>query len=190
MRSIAIMLASSAILALGACDKGGEAIDNGGGAQTAQDVATEMKKISLQPGEWETTSEIVDVTMENAPQGMPPGMMDTMKGRKTTVKTCLTPEQAEKPNADFLTAQKGSNCTYSGFEMAGGTIKGNVSCTGGQGGNATVAMTGIYTPASYTMTMDVTSAGMGGPQAQDMKMHMKMKTSSKRVGECPSSTTP
>ena len=59
-----------------------------------------------------------------------------------------------------------------------------------QGGNATVAMKGIYTPASYTMTMDVTSAGMGGPQAQDMKMHMKMKTSSKRVGECPASTTP
>ena len=144
----------------------------------------------VRPGQWESSVELESIEVPGMPADAVAQMKKTMARVATGHKSCLTPEQAETPNADFLTAQKGSNWTYSGFEMAGGTIKGNVSCTGGQGGNATVAMKGIYTPASYTMTMDVTSAGMGGPQAQDMKMHMKMKTSSKRVGECPSSPTP
>ena len=61
MRTIAIMLAGSALLALGACDKGEDKAQSGAGeAQSAQEIAAQVKKVSLQPGEWETTSEIVD----------------------------------------------------------------------------------------------------------------------------------
>jgi len=186
MRIVAIMLAGSAVLALGACGKGEDKAGNGAGeAQTAQDVAAQVKKVSLQPGEWETTSEIVEAKIENAPEGMPAGMMDAMKGRKTSVKSCITPEQAENPGADFLAAQKDGRCTYSGFEMAGGAIKGTVTCAGQEGGAATMKMAGIYTPTSYTTTVDMVSTGMGGPQAKDMAMHMTTKVSGKHVGACP-----
>ncbi len=172
---------------LSSCGKSGEEGAGGGSAanQSVEDVASEMEKISLQPGEWETTQEVVDITIEGAPEGMPQGMMDAMKGRKTTVRNCITPEQAEKPSADFLTAQKDSKCTYSGFEMAGGTLRGTVSCPGGEGGSANVTMEGKYTPTSYAMNMEMRSQGMGGAKMPGMTMHMKMRSAGKRIGECP-----
>lgn len=172
-----------ALAALSGCDKskdqGGEASANMSAAQ----VAGEMKKISLQPGEWEMVQEITDVTIEGAPKEMPADMMRSMIGRKTTIKDCVTPEEAANPSADFLAAQKDSKCTYSGFEMAGGVIKGSVSCPAGEGGAMTASMQGIYQPTSYAMTMESKMAGMAGPQGP-MSMHMKMKTTGKRIGEC------
>lgn len=44
----------------------------------------------ITPGKWVTTVEIVDVKMP----GAPPGVAAAMKGRPTTVSTCITPEQA------------------------------------------------------------------------------------------------
>ena len=189
MRIVPMVLAGSAMLVLAACDKGSKE----GGADAARnqsvgEVASEMKKISLRPGEWETTQEVVDVKIEGAPEGMPKGAMDAMKGRKTTVKSCITPEQAANPSADFLTAQKDSKCTYSGFEMAGGAIKGAVSCPSPDGkGKADITIAGSYGAETYQMTMEMQAAGMGGPQTTAMTMHMKMRTSGKRVGECPAS---
>lgn len=190
MRTIAIMLAGSALFALGACGKSEDKADSGGETQSAQEIAAQVKKVSLQPGEWETTSEIIDARMENAPEGMPAGMMNSMKGRKTTVRNCITPEQAENPGADFLAAQKDGRCTYSGFEMSGGTIRGTVTCAGDGSGTATMKMEGVYTPTSYTTTVDMQSAGMAGAQAKDMTMHMTTKVSGKRIGECPAPAKP
>lgn len=190
MKLFPMMLAGSAVLALVACDKAQEqgAGERGAGAgagnQSTEEVATEMKKIALQPGEWETTQEIVDIAVDGAPEGMPAGMFEAMKGRKTTLKTCITPEQAEKPDADFLTAQKDSKCTYSGFRMSGGTMKGTVTCPGAEGGSANVTMDGSYTPDSYAMNMEMQSEGMGGARMPGMTMHMKMRTTGRRIGEC------
>lgn len=188
MKKFAILISGTALLVLGACGTGGEKTGDAAGSgeeQSAEQVVSEMKKVSLQPGEWETSSEIVDVRIEGAPQGMPPGAMDAMKGRKTVNKSCITPEQAANPSADFLTAQKDSKCSYSGFEMAGGTVKGTVSCPGGDDGKAVITMDGNYTPTSYAMNMEMNGSGMGG--AGGMTMHMKMKTTGRRIGECPAS---
>ena len=193
MKLFPMMLAGSALLALAACGKGSEqgtASDAAAPAdnQSAEEVASEMKKIALRPGLWETTQQVVDVQLDGAPQGMPAGMLDAMKGRTTTVKTCITPEQAAKPSADFLTAQKDNKCTYSGFEMSGGTMKGQVTCPGAEGGTAHVTMAGNYTPDSYAMNMEMQSEGMGGANMPGMMMHMKMRTTGKRLGECPADT--
>ena len=176
------VLAGSALMVLAACDKGPDKTQN----QSVEEVAKEMKKITMQPGEWETTQEVVDVKIEGAPNDMPAGMMEAMKGRKTTVKTCITPEQAANPTADFLTAQKDSKCSYSGFEMSGGTIKGVVSCPSPDGkGKAEVILNGTYSAQNYEMTMEMQAAGMGGPNESNMTMHMKMRSNGKRIGECP-----
>lgn len=192
MRNVLMLSAGAMMLTLAACDKGAEPAADGNsgpaaGANTSQSVeqvAAEMKKISLQPGEWETSFEILDVKMEGGPQGMPERMVDAMKAKRPPIKTCITPEQAAKPDADFLTAQKDSKCSYSGFHMAGGAIEGTVTCPSGQGGESKVAMQGIYTPTTYTVTMEMDAAGMNSPSGGAMTMHMKAKTTGKRVGEC------
>ncbi len=180
MKLFPIMLAGTAAMLLAGCNEGpGEARN-----QTAQEVASEMKKISMKPGEWETTQEVIDVKIEGAPEGMPTGIMEAMKGRKNTVKTCITPEQAANPSADFLTSQKDSKCTYSGFEMNDGKIKGAVSCPSPEGGKADIALDGNYSSEGYQMNMEMKTAGMGGDGSSNMTMHMKMRTTGKRVGEC------
>ncbi|MGE4429834.1 MAG: DUF3617 domain-containing protein [Sphingobium sp.] len=186
MKLFPMMLVGSAVMMLAACDKGPGA----GPSQSAEEVASEMKKVTIRPGEWETTQEVVDVKIQGAPEGMPGGMMDAMKGRKTTTKTCITPEQAANPSADFLTAQKDSKCTYSGFEMAGGTVKGAISCPAPDGkGKADITIDGSYSADSYQMAMEMQTAGMGGGQGEGMIMHMKMKTTGKRTsGECSAET--
>lgn len=186
MRAVSIILSGAALLALSACGKSDDKAASGN--QSAQEVASELKKVSLEPGEWETTQEIVDVSMEGAPKDMPSGMIDAMKGQKNVVKTCITPEQAEKPDADFLTAQKDNKCTYSGFEMSGGTVKGSITCPAEGGGTMNASIEGIYTANSYATNMEMVAAGLGGmPGAAPggMSMHMKMKVTGKRIGECP-----
>lgn len=191
IRLLAGMASVAALLALSACGKSDEEAADSTiagtpvGEQSAEDVASQMKKVSLKPGQWETTQEITEIKVEGAPEGVPPEMFQAMKGRITKSKSCITPEQAENPSADFLTARKDSKCTFSGFEMAGGSMRGTVSCPGEQGGTANISMNGSYTPDSYDMTMNMNAAGIAGAAAGDMKMQMTIKTNGKFIGECP-----
>lgn len=195
MKAVAMMVAGTMLLGLAACDKG-DGNKGSGKPQSAQDVAAEMKKITIRPGEWETTQEVIDVKVEGAPQGMPTGMFEAMKGRKVSARNCITPEQVNKPSADFLAAQKDSKCTYSGFAMSGGKISGEISCPAGDGGGAThVTTSGSYTPESYEMTGVMQSNGMGAgsgmPGMDKMTMRMTVKTVGKRIGACtPEAGTP
>lgn len=182
MKRATILVGAAMLLTLGACSKGNEKDEGHGGPQSAQEVAEEMGEVKIQPGQWQTTQETTDVKIENAPEGMPAGMMDAMKGRKTTVTYCITPEQAEKPGGDFLSGQKDAGCTYSDFSMSGGKISGTMNCTGGQGqGKMVLKMSGSYSPTSYDTSVDMESEGMG----DGMKMRISSRTSGKRIGDCP-----
>src|SRR3546814_9791819 len=57
-------------------------------------------------------------------------MLDNMKSsmRRTALRYCITPEEAARPNPDFLAAQKESHCTYKKMAMDGGTINAEVVC--------------------------------------------------------------
>ena len=52
----------------------------------------------------------------------------------------------------------------------------------GQGGGATIAMKGYYTPESFRLAMNMD--GQGIPNAPQGSMTMAMAVDSKRVGEC------
>nr|WP_254306092.1 DUF3617 family protein [Sphingopyxis sp. BSNA05] len=65
-----------------------------------------MNRVTLEPGEWENTVEIVDVEIEGLPEGVPAGAIDSMKGKVTTTKSCITREEAENPGAQFLPHRK------------------------------------------------------------------------------------
>lgn len=148
----------------------------------AEEVAKKVQAVKLQPGQWETTVEILDVKMEGLPEGAPAGMMNNMIGTTTTVKSCITKEQAEKPNADFLSAQKDANCTYSSFDMSGGLIKAAMSCSGkDRPGELKLNMTGKYGTDSYEMNQEMNMAGF----QPGMSMAMKSKVTGRHIGDCP-----
>lgn len=175
------LLVSVAVLGLigGCSDKGAD--HDGDGKITAEEVAEEMNRVTLEPGEWENTVEIVDVKIDGLPDGMPAGVMDKMMGKVTTSKSCITEEEAAKPGAQFFAAQEKTNCEVKKFSMSGGAVSSEMSCNnmGGAPGNMTMTMDGQYGPSSYDMTMNM----IGG--AAGMKMNISAKSNGKRIGSCP-----
>jgi len=147
------------------------------GKQDAAEVASEMKGMNLRAGQWEATYEIVSI--DGA--GMPPEAMAMMKGNKTSVRNCITPEQAAKPDADFMAGQKDSKCEYRDWSMRGGKISGTMSCAIEGQGEMVMAMDGSFTRDSYDMVTEMDNPGL----PDGMTMKIKSRTSGKRVGDCP-----
>lgn len=174
-------LVSAAIVALvaGCADKGADA--DGDGKITSEEVAAEMNEVSLEPGEWENTVEIVDVEIEGMPNGIPPGMIEQMKSQKTVSKSCMTEEMARNPGAQFFAAQEEFDCEVKKFNMSGGAIDSQLSCNNmnNGAGQMNMAMTGQYGPSSYDMMLNMD--GGAGP----VKMKISAKNVGKRVGDCP-----
>jgi len=98
-------------------------------------------------------------------------------GTTQTFASCLTPEEAAKPKADFFQG-KDSGCTYEKFSMGDGKVDAVMTC--GRGGSSQkMTMMGTYGEQSYDMK--VTADGEAGP---GMPMSMAMSISSRRVGDC------
>jgi len=178
MKAAFLLSAATALLTLSACGK----TPGKSGEVSAEDVAAKMNNVKLLPGEWEATQQITDVKMTGIPQGAPDAAK-AMVGHISTYKHCITPEQAAKPSADFLAAQKDAKCSYSKMEFAGGAISAAMTCQMPQQPGATMkmAMNGTYMPDHYAISMDVDSSGM----ANGVGMVMKMKSTGKRIGDCP-----
>ncbi|MCB2078012.1 MAG: DUF3617 domain-containing protein [Novosphingobium sp.] len=146
--------------------------------ESAESVAEKVAnaEIKPKPGMWESTMTVEKLEIPN----MPPEakeMMQAALGKGQTFKSCLTPEEAAKPNAEFFQG-KNSGCTYEKFNMAGGTIDAVMTCSeGGQTQNMTMA--GKYSEESYDIK--VTADGEAQP---GMPMSMAMSIASKRIGEC------
>lgn len=165
------LICCAALISLAACGKSEEKA----GKQTPEQVAKEMSALKMRPGQWEATQEIVSAS---AP-GMPDEVRQQMVGNKTTVSSCITPEQAEKPSADFLSGQKNSNCTYENFSMENGRMTGTMTCSGGgMPGKVVMKIAGDYSPLAYQMDMDMNVGGAG------MDMVIKARTTGRRTGEC------
>lgn len=178
MKKLLVSVAAISLI-VGCSEKGADY--DGDGKITADEVAKEMNKVTLEPGEWENTVEIVDVKIEGLPEGAPAGIMDSMKGQVTKSKSCITKEQAENPGAEFFAAQEETNCEVKKFTMSGGAISSEMVCSnmGGAPGNMTIAMNGQYGPSNYDMTMNM-NGGAGG-----MEMDITSKSNGKRIGACP-----
>jgi hypothetical protein len=114
------------------------------------------------------------MNVPNMPQGVTPPTPPP-----TTVRSCITPEQAARPNANFLTGSgESGGCNFENFNMAGGRLQGAVTCNA-QGTTMRSTFEGQFTPTSYEMTTQVeTNAG-------GMAMNMATRTSARRVGDCP-----
>ncbi len=168
-------LAGAALIVLAAC--GSDAGQDVGNETSVNDVARQLAAVQIRPGLWEATSRVEDAT---AP-GLPREVQARMKGRTNTVRNCITPEQAARPDANFLAAQGNGDCTYRDFRMAGGELRGQMQCSGGDlPGRINTTMVGRYEPERYDINMDMQTTGM--PAGADLRMVMRV--SGRRVGEC------
>jgi len=142
-----------------------------GGAAAAAGAVAEMR-----PGQWETTVEVLRVDMGNVP-GMPPGMTPPGQGR-TSVRSCLTPEQARRPNANFMTGADQAGCTYENFSMAGGRVRGTATCNQA-GSTVRTTIDGSFAAESYRIETQSQVSTNG------MNVETSTRISGRRIGDCP-----
>ena len=176
-----IFAASACLALLAACSDGGADADNDG-TITSEEVAAEAASggdITMRAGQWEHTIEFTELDMP----GVPAGMQDMLKqqmGSGVTTTTCMTQEEAEKPNADFFGGEGQDNCTYEEFDRSGNKMTLRMTCDAGNGGTAKVAMDGEFGADSFSLSMDNTMSG--GPTGD---VTMKGTVSGRRLGDCP-----
>ncbi|MEO7177423.1 MAG: DUF3617 domain-containing protein [Allosphingosinicella sp.] len=197
MRILTGMAAVGAVWALSACGsseggKAGEggngsaaATESGGGSASASATGSgggsaSASGVSLQPGEWEMKTEVVNVNVEGLPEGVANGMKAQAGG---TSRTCMSPEDAKGPKADVFAKNNPANCKSEGYSWSGGRIQGKTICTA-EGGAGTTVMTmdGRYSPQSIDMTMKTETDIMG------KAMKMEMRIAGRRIGECTAAT--
>lgn len=146
--------------------------------ESVSDVARKVSDAGLKfnPGRWDSTMKFVKLEME----GMPPEakeMMAKILGKDRTFASCLSKEEAEKPDVKFF-GQADARCKYDSFSMGGGKIDAKMTCKADQGPQ-TMTMQGSYTADSYAMTMSINGAGPEGKA-----MSMEMQISAKHNGAC------
>jgi len=188
MKSILMVSGALApLLILAACGGTTDADSDGDGKISSEEAAAVAADVKITPGEWENTVEFVEVKIDETKlpaeaRGMIGPMLQSMVGQKTTVKNCITPEEAAKPDAAFLSGNDDGECEYEKFNFGRGKMDIAMTCKGGgaDGGDAKVTMAGDYSPTAYTMDMNITT---NAPQAGEMTI--KAKSSARRIGECP-----
>lgn len=156
-------------------------LTNATAAQVAEQTAAASGTgaMKFDPGEWETTVELLDAQIPGMPDAVAKQVRDSMKMR-TTVTSCMTPEQADRPSEEMLAGNDG-NCRFDNYQMQGGRIQAAMTCQGGadEAANAKIVMDGRYTASSFDLqnSIQTRAAGMGD-------MTMRSRVSGKRLGDC------
>jgi hypothetical protein len=179
-------LLAGALLALAACGgekgesarkgdaaAGGNASDSASAASPSDGAGQRMK---LDPGQWEST-----VETKISGEGLPPEVARQMAANKVTSRTCITREQAEKPDGNVFAGKQENGCTAKDFSVEGGRVQGTMICKGKDGrGAMTMTLDGQYGGTSFDIRskMVMSGTGMSG-------MTVEAHTVGKRVGDCP-----
>ncbi|GGY93730.1 DUF3617 domain-containing protein [Novosphingobium colocasiae] len=174
----------AAALALSACgskDAGTDAAKDTG-PKTMAEAQEEAKKLDRpDPGEYKQTMEVTRLDIP----GMDPKQAEAMKGmmKASQERTfCLTPADSEKGFKDmFDEVGKGGECSYSRFDVSGGTLDAVMNCKNPNEGTATIALNGKVSSNGSDVTVSIDQAGSKNPMG-DMKMTMHMTTA--RLGDC------
>lgn len=179
MKRVVVLIAIGALAACNSNSAGPTIHEkNASVADVARQVrdASNDGNLHFQPGRWVST---VTVDAMSIP-GLPPQAAAMMKkniGMARTFATCLTPEEANKPNSDFFSGK--NDCRYDHFTMGSGKIDAKMVCSEG-GQSQDFQVTGTYAPDAYHMAM----AGNVGSGPNGQSMTMRSHVDSKRVGPC------
>lgn len=174
MRQWIGLAAIASLAACGGSGGDGNAANAGNGSAGGTGGSASATGTSLQAGMWEITT---NVTRIGGP-GMPTSGAAPLPG-PTTVRRCLTPEQAGQPGAGIFTgAGEGEGCTYESNNISAGRVQAVVQCSqGGQTMRSTI--TGQFAETSFEVTQQVQASGV----------EMESRTTGRRVGECAGGTS-
>ena len=167
MRLRAALPAAALLAAAGGC---GDRPVEPARSMTAEEVASELANMRIEPGLWVVASEVVEV---RAPD-LPLEVRNRMVGPRRRLRNCITPEQAARPSANFLAARADSACAYRRFTVRDGIVAGEMICP-----EATARMEGRYGPRAYDMRMEMASPMPGGET-----MTIAIRAHGRRIGEC------
>lgn len=142
-----------------------------------EEVAAQHAQVRINPGQWELTTQITAV---EAPE-MPREMMQAMQGRRSAVRHCITPEQANDPGAFSRSVQqRDSGCQVRGFAMRNGRMEGETICRAGTPQEVRSQMSGRYGPDGFDYENRVaTPAPMAGGT-----MNVSVRVQGRRLGDC------
>lgn len=176
-----VFVSLAVAIALTGCGGGADA--DGDGEISQEEVAAEAAgAIAPRPGQYETKVKLLEVNMPQAP-GVDAGQMQAMmeSSMNSTTTQCVTAEDAQNATKQMLEGGESENCTYSKFDVAGGNIEAEMTCTGPNGASSTMQLTGQMgrEQSSLQMSLDQGMPGMPGGNA-----HFKMQVDSRRIGDC------
>lgn len=183
-----LMMVPVACLALAACQQqagggngtGQVSLTNASPEQVAEAAkAAGTTGIAFNPGKWESKVELLDMDMSGI-EGLPPEFAAKMKAKlmeARVISSCMSPEQAKRPDSSVFTGEHKSNCTFSNYDMANGKIDATMVCKG-KAGDTTLHMTGSFGADTFTVEQEITA---GGPKGG---MHTKARVTGRRVGDC------
>lgn len=148
---------------------------------------------SLQPGQWEMTTQMTSVEIPGAPPEVQT-QMRAQQGRTQTDRTCITPEQASNPLRQFRESMTGpgQGCQTPEDTFAGGVIRVRTICRrpGGAAGSAQVTMAGTFTATTLAATVSISAEGtnVAGPGTTAMRVSTNLR--GRRIGDCPANAAP
>jgi hypothetical protein len=147
-------------------------------AMSADEVAAELGHLRIAPGLWQTTSVVIDASGPN----MPVNVRADMLRHRRTERHCISAAEAARPAANFVRMQTSSACTYAGFSVADGRMRGTMRCVGGGlPGVMTTIIDGHYAPNGVDIAMHM--AATGQPNGTDATI--ATQTYGRRIGDCP-----
>ena len=168
-------------LVLAACSSGTkqpEAASTGGNANAAAAVAA--AEVKLQPGEYESTTKVLEFSVAGMPQNEAAIMEKAMSGAAAApVRYCLTAAEAAEGPKEMVSHMSESGCNMVSFNSVSNGVSGSMQCSFPGGTSANTSFSGTYASdgSNMTMTSDVAMAG-------GRKIHRKVQVDSHRVGEC------
>lgn len=169
-------------VALGACNRGPEVHEENA---SVGEVAASVRKATgggqfIRAGEWKSSGTIEEMSIPGMSAADAARMKQAMaKSGIHEFSTCLTEEDVKQPGGKFFTGN--DQCRYDHFTMSGGKIDAAMHCDAPGGAGQVMTIKGKYSPNSYTMRMEMKTAGAPGAPGE---MTMRMRVDSKRVGAC------
>lgn len=162
------------LLLLAACSRGADS--DGDGKLSAAEVSVESAKLRLQPGQWETTTLITELSAT----GLAAEAAKTATGTRTKTTKCITAAEAARPDASLITGLKDANCAYRRFSMADAKIDAEMTCDPvDRPGRVALTLSGNHSTTAYALSMAMRTGGAGAGA-----LSMKATVSGKRLGAC------
>ncbi|NBU83809.1 MAG: DUF3617 family protein [Sphingomonadaceae bacterium] len=149
------LLALVPLIFLAGCEKMSDPVQSG--KRAAATAAGRERPIvtALQPGLWETTTEIavMDADARAALETSDArALADKLGGERRVSLACLTADQARSPNALVIGSRDQGQCSFESFSLNRGTLDAVLACSKpGKAGRTLIAAHGSYAGTAFAL---------------------------------------